>query len=272
MSPVREAVAVTGPQLNSLARIQVRVASGRIGWTGPLLLLVARPVLWMTTQCLVALLFLLLHHRTPWREATYWWSVYFTVGDIGCLIGLRYFTRQEGTRQERTRLRDLIGPIHLRHGRDLFLGAAYFLLFFFFFMAGGYLSQQWFYGSSGVNPSAYILHARALPPWAMAYSITVWWLVSSPTEEMTYQAFVLPRLQALTGRTWVAFAAVAFWWTAQHCVLGFVPDARSLTCRFLGFLPGCMMSIALYLRTRRLMPLILAHWPMDIAAVLMTAF
>jgi len=267
MSPVREAVVVTGPQLNSLARIQVRVASGRIDWTGPLLLLVARPVLWMAAQCVVALLFLLLHRPAPWREATYWWSVYCTSGDVGCLIGLRYFTRQEGTR-----LRDLIGPIHFRYGRDLILGVGYFLLMFPFFLCGGYLAQKLFYGSSGVNPGAYILHARALPVWATVYSITLWWLISSPTEEMTYQAFVLPRLQALTGRTWIAVSAVAFCWTAQHCVFGFVPNARSLACRFLAFLPGCLMSIALYLRTRRLMPLILAHWPMDIAAVLMTAF
>jgi hypothetical protein len=266
MSPVQEAVRVISPQPNSRARIQVRVASGRVGWTGPLLLLIARPVLWMAVQGAVALFFLVRHHPSPWREATYWWSVCFTTGDIGCLLGLRYFTRQEGIG-----LRDLIGPIRLRYGRDLFLGAGFFLLLALFFMGGGYLSQQLFYGS-GINPGAYLLHARALPVWAVAYSIMVWWLISSPTEEMTYQAFVLPRLEALTGRTWIAFATVAFVWAAQHCVLGFIPDARSLACRFLGFLPGCLMTVALYMRTRRLAPLILAHWPMDVAAVLMTAF
>jgi hypothetical protein len=31
-------------------------------------------------------------------------------------------------------------------------------------------------------------------------------------EEITYQAYALPRIQALSGRTWVAIAVVGFWW------------------------------------------------------------
>jgi hypothetical protein len=139
-------------------------------------------------------------------------------------------------------------------------------------MGGGYLAQMLFYGSTGMNPATYLVHAHALPVWAMVYSVTLWWLISSPTEEATYQAYVLPRLEVLTGRTWIAVAIVGFWATAQHCAFGFIPDWRFLACRFLAFLPGCLVIIGIYLRTRRLMPLIFAHWPMDIAAVLLTAF
>jgi len=78
-------------------------------------------------------------------------------------------------------------------------------------------------------------------------------------------------LETLTGRSWIAFAAVGFWWTAQHCVIGFVPDLRSNLCRFVGFLPGVIILIAIYVRTRRLAPLIVGHWIVDLFAVLITA-
>lgn len=196
MSPARETVLVASVQPNSLEAIRERAAAGRIPWIGPLLLVSARSFLWMASQALVALIFLARHHPSPWKEATYWWSVSFTMGDIGCLIGMRYFTRREGIR-----LRDFLGPIRMRRGRDLILGLGYFLLIAPFFAFAPLLAQRLLYGSSGVNPANYLVHAHALPMWAMAYSITLWWFISSPTEEATYQAFVLPRLEVLTGKS-----------------------------------------------------------------------
>jgi membrane protease YdiL (CAAX protease family) len=137
-------------------------------------------------------------------------------------------------------------------------------------MVCGYIAQNLFYGS-GLNPSGFILHSHALQLWATVYSLMLFWPINSVVEEMTYQGYVLPRLEALTGRTWIAFAAVAFWFTAQHCVLGFVPDLRSNLCRFVGFFPGVVIIVLIYARTRRLAPLIVGHWIIDLAAVLMTA-
>ena len=152
----------------------------------------------------------------------------------------------------------------------MWLGIGCFLLFSPGFVVGGYIGQKLLYGT-GVNPSGFILHAHALPLWATLYSLVIWWPINSAVEEMTYQGYVLPRLEALTGRTWIAFAAVVFWFTIQHCVLGFVPDLRSNLCRFVGFLPGCAIISLIYVRTRRLAPLIVGHWIIDFSAVLMTA-
>jgi hypothetical protein len=91
-------------------------------------------------------------------------------------------------------------------------------------------------------------------------------MIWSPTEEATYQAYAMPRLQALTGRTWLAYCIVGFLWAAQHCALPFVPDWKYLAFRFLAFQPGCLAMMAFYLHTRRLAPLIVAHWPTDITA------
>ena len=264
MSPALETSLAATPA-NAPSELQKRVADGRIPWTGPLLLVSARSILLILSQGLVALLLLAWHRPTPWRAAGDWWTVYGTLVDIGCLVGLRYFTRREGIR-----LRDLIGPIRMRRGHDLWLGLSYYLLIFPFFLGGGYFAQKLLYGSSGDSPLKYLVHPHPLPLWAIVYSFTLWWMIWSPTEETTYQAYVLPRLQALTGRNWIAFSIDGVCWAAQHCALPFVPDWRYIFFRFLAFLPGVLVMMLVYLRTRRLAPLIIAHWPMDIVASIMT--
>jgi len=266
MSSASRILPVPGALPNSAEAIRQRAAAGLIPWIGPLLLVSARSVLWLTLQSILALILFALHRPAPLHTAGQWWPLYANLGDLGCLLGMRYLTRREGIR-----LRDLVGPIRLRWGRDLFLGLGLFILIFPFFIAGGYLPQVLLYGSPAKTPVAYLLQAHALPMWAIVYSLTVWWVIQSPTEEMTYQGYVLPRLEVLTGRTWIAYLIVAFWFAAQHCMFPFVPDWKYLLYRFLAFLPGVLVVILVYMRIRRLAPLIVAHWPMDIAAAAMTA-
>jgi hypothetical protein len=44
-----------------------------------------------------------------------------------------------------------------------------------------------------------------------------------------------------------------------------------LLFRFLAFIPGILTLMLIYLRTRRLAPLIVAHWCMDIVGAVMAA-
>ncbi len=266
MPPTHEVATSAADPVNSRSQIQQRMAAGRVSWIGPLLLLPARTVLLLASQGLMALVLLSLHRPRPWREAGDWWSIYGTLVDIGCLIGLRYFTRREGIR-----LRDLIGPIRLRYGRDVWLGLGYFLLVFPLFFGAGWGAQKLLYAPNDPALMSYYLHVRHLPLWAIVYSVGFWWILWSATEEATYQAYILPRLQALTGRNWVALLMVGFWFTAQHCALGFVYDWKFILFRFLAFLPGCLALSTIYLRNQRLAPNIIAHWPMDIAVAIMIA-
>ena len=250
--------------LNAPSAIRDRAVAGLIPWAGPILLVAARTVLWLTLQFLLALVLWAMHHPHPLQSAGRWWIVYANLCDLACLLGLRYFTHKEGIR-----LRDLIGPLRLRYGRDLFLGLGLLVFIFPFFIAGSRLAQYLVYGHTPPLIT-YLLQTHTLPLWATVYSLSVWWVIQSATEEMTYNGYALPRLEALSGRTWLAFVIVGFWFAAQHCVIPFVPDWRYLLFRFLAFLPGCLATLACYLRIRRLAPLIFAHWPMDIAAAIMT--
>ena len=250
---------------NSQSEIRTRVEQGTITWTGPLLVVVGRSALMFVAQGIVAAVLALQGNRTAWLSAGAWWTIYGTLIDLGCLILMWWFVRREGIT-----LRNLIGPIRWRYGRDIFVGIGLFLLVFPLFVGGGVLSGLAFYGTLQVTAYPGILGGRVLPVWAVIYSLSLWWMIWSPTEEMTYQGYVLPRIHALSGRAWIAVLVVSFWWSLQHSFLPFIPDLRFVLWRFLAFLPGVIAFTLVYLRTRRLAPLILAHWLMDISAAVMT--
>ena len=180
MSPAPEIENTIPVPVNARSQIEKRLAEGRISWTGPLVLVAGRSAFWLALQSLLALVFLALHRPAPFRTAGQWWPLYANFGDFGCLLCMKYFTRKEGIR-----LRDLIGPIRMRWGRDAFLGLAILAVAYPCALAGSYLAQVLVYGSPAKTPAAFILQAHALPIWATVYSLTVWWVIQSPTEEMT---------------------------------------------------------------------------------------
>jgi membrane protease YdiL (CAAX protease family) len=252
-------------EANSQTEIERRVGAGRITWAGPLMAVVSRSVFMVVAQAMVAAIYLLRGHPSPWNAAAPWWTVYGTLVDLGCLVLMRKSTRAEGIR-----LRDLVGRIRMRWGYDLFLGFACFLVFMQIFAIPGLLASKLVFGTT--HPSFYpgLLAERSLPFWAVIYSFGVWWLIWSPTEEMTYNGYALPRIQALTGSRIAAVLLVGFWWAIQHSFIPFVLDWKYVMWRFLFFLPGVLVASLLYLWIRRLAPLILAHWPMDLMAAIYT--
>jgi hypothetical protein len=207
-----------------------------------------------------------LNSRTwSWNGAARWWTVYGTLVDVGCLALMAAYTRKEGIR-----LRDLIGRVRLKWGRDLFLGAGIFVLVFPFFIFGAALATRLVYGHGQPPAYAGLADQRILPLWGVLYSLTLWWLIWSPTEEMTYRGYALPRLEVLCRNRWAAIALVSFWWTLQHVFLPFILDWKFVLWRFLAFLPGVVILTLPSLKIRRLPPFIAAHWPMDVAGVFMT--
>ena len=257
------------PSSNSPAAIQQRIQSGRIGWAGPLALTAARTGLLLFVQMLVATGFLIHGNPSPWRAQAPWWTVYATLVDIGCLLLLSLQARREGIR-----LVDLFGVERSRLGREVLWGLLYFVVLFPIVAGLGSKLASWLvYGTTQLTPSMLapgLLSERQLPHWAVVYSLSVFWLVWSPTEEVIYQAYCAARLRALTGSTGATVALVSFWWAFQHSVFPLIFDWRLIVFRFLQFLPLVSVLQLIYLRTRRLPRMIVMHWPMDLFAALLT--
>lgn len=107
---------------------------------------------------------------------------------------------------------------------------------------------------------------RTLPLLAVLYSRILWWPLWSFTEELTYDGYSLPRLVALTKSRWLSIAIVSFFFSIQHSFLSFASFQYGLYM-FLLFIPLTVALGFIYLRVRRLTPLIVAHWLMDLLNV-----
>ena len=165
---------------NSQFEIEQRVAAKRITWTGPLLVVAARSALLIAAQALLASIYLIKHHPSPWSAALPWWTVYATPVDLGCLLLIKKFTATEGIG-----IGVLVGRPRLRWGGDIFAGLGYFLLVFPLFLVMPTIGLRLLYGTTNVDMHPGLLIARSLPLWAVVYSLSVWWIVWSPTEQTT---------------------------------------------------------------------------------------
>ena len=67
--------------------------------------------------------------------------------------------------------------------------------------------------------------------------------------------------EALTGRSWRAVLIVAGGFGLQHIALPLLPSGTFMLWRLPPSLLLGLINAALYLRVRRLLPFILAHWP-----------
>jgi len=257
------------PTPNSAPSIQRRVQSGRVGWWGPLALASARTCLVLLVQGGLAAAFWHRGNPAPWRAQAPWWTVYATLIDIGCLLLLRRQARSEGIR-----LVDLFGIDRSRLGWEALWGLALFIFLFPIVVGGGATLASWLvYGTPHLRTASSavgLIAARHLPRWAVCYSLTVFWLVWSPTDQAIYQGYCAARLKALTGKTWVTVTVVGFWWALQHSLFPLVLDWRLILYRFLQFLPLVVVIQLIYLRSRALPRMIFMQWPMDLIAAWVT--
>jgi membrane protease YdiL (CAAX protease family) len=244
---------------NSKAKLQERLQAGRIRWTWPVLIVFARLIFAVAAQSLVAGLYLLRGHPTPWQAAGPWWIVYGTLIDIGCLVLLAWLACREGIR-----LLDLVSFVRRRLGRDLLLGVVFIFLFVILAFGGGTIIGRLMYGG---NPAPATM--VPLPLWGALYGLVVWPIIWGIAEEMTYQGYSLPRLQILSGRGWLAVLIVCIGWAIQHSALPLMLDWQWMLYRFLSSLPIAIVLPIVYFRTRRLLPFIIAHWVADAGGVLM---
>jgi hypothetical protein len=238
---------------NSPAEIRARNDAGAIPWSGPALMLLARSGLAVVAQALVAILLAVQGSPSPWRDAGSWLPVYGTLIDAGCLYALWRLARREGIR-----LIDFAALDRDRLGRDILLGLALIPVSLLLILAGNYGSSLLVFG----NLDAPDVFTR-LPLMPALYAVLVFPLVWGITEQATYNGYVLPRLQVLTGSTVLAVGAVAFFWSFQHALMPLTLDPDFMLYRALAPIPFSTFQAILYLRIRRIIPFATAHWLMD---------
>jgi hypothetical protein len=234
---------------------------GTLTWRGPALMLFARSGWAVVAQALTVSIFALRSSPTPWQDAEPWLPVYGTLIDAGCLALLWWLTRREGIR-----LVDLLSFDRARLGRDVLLGFALVPVGLGLVLGGVYAAGWLVYG----KPAGPYLYG-SLPRPAAFYGVLVFPFVWGFTEQMTYNGYLVSRLQVVFRNTGRAVALVAFVWSFQHVVMPFIFDTNYVLFRLLSPLPYSTFQTLLYLRLRRLLPFAIAHALLDGASVLISA-
>ncbi len=228
----------------------------------PWLMLVARSLLFLALQALIALIFLLSGSVDSWNASAGWWPFSIIITDLVCLALLIHFYRQEGKR-----FWDVF------HVERKFIKQDLFFLLGFLVIAGplGYLPNlwcaRWLFGDPQI---ALDLLVRPLPVWAAIASFALFPLLQGLVEIPTYMLYALPRLEVQGLHPWLAVALASSFLSAQHMFAPFLPDSRFITYRLVMFLPFAVL-IALVMRARpRLMPyMAVIHALMDLSVAVM---
>jgi hypothetical protein len=242
---------------NSREALVRRREAATLTWRGPALVLFARSACAVAAQAVVAAIFFLRASPTPWRDAAPWLPVYGTLIDAGCLALLWRLTRREGIG-----LFDLVGFERSRLARDVLLGVALIPVSLLFIFGGTYAAGWIVYGA---RAEPYFLGGLPLP--ATLYGLLVWPFVWGLVEQMTYNGYLVPRVQVLCRRTSVAIAIVALPWALQHAFMPLTFDPKFMAFRLLASVPFSAVQVLYYLRLRRLVPLAVGHALMDAATV-----
>jgi membrane protease YdiL (CAAX protease family) len=243
-----------GPTLpSSPAALDARARAGRLSLAGVLVMTFARTVLAFLCQGLCALVLLARGSEDAWLEAADWMTVWASGVDLGSLALLAWFLRREEISiPDLFRAREPIGL-----PRTLGLALLYLLLLGALGFAVASATNWLLTGALLAEPPV-----TSLPRWAGLYSTLVWPLLWGFTEEATYNGYAAPRLAALRGSR-VAVLVVSLGWMLQHIALPFRADGVFLALRLAPSLAIALAATSLYLRTRRLLPLAIAHWIID---------
>jgi len=242
---------------NSHEALLRRRDAGTLTWRGPALMLFARAACAVGAQALVAAVFALRSSPTPWHDAEPWLPVYGTLIDAGCLALLWRLTRREGLR-----LFDLVGFERTRLARDALLGLALIPASLVLIFGGTFAAGWLLYGA----PAPPYLFGH-LPLLAALYGVLVFPFVWGLTEQMTYSGYLVSRFQVLSRSTSLAIVFVAFAWSLQHAFMPLTFDAKYMAFRVLSSVPYSVFLTLLYLRLRRLVPLVIVHALLDGASV-----
>jgi len=246
------------PKIDSL-KINGQIINWAIG------LVLARCILLVCVQGMLAFYFSSKGDITPWESAAKWWTVYGNIVDVICLLLIIYVLKKEGKN-----ISSLLDFSKTKFLKDLKSGLIIFFLIFpiiglLYSIGTGIL----LFNESTLEQISGQLAERALPSWAYYYSILIWWIIWSTTEELTYQAYSLPRLMKKYGQVKVLLF-IGFFWALQHSFLPLIFDWRYMLWRLVTFFPLVVCLMISYMKTGRITPVIIAHALMDINAALWT--
>jgi hypothetical protein len=242
--------------LNSRVQIQTRYSAGKIHPAQSVLMLFSRLVLFGLFQALAAVIFTLLGSSEAWQASIAWWPVTATLANLVNLLLLTVLARNEGMR-----LIDLYRVEKHNIGKELLVVLGFLVLAAPISMLPNIAIGNWLFGD--VNLASALMF-RPLPRWVI-YMIMVAFPITIALSEMpNYYSYVMPRLEAMIKKPWLAVGIAGVFHALQHVTLPLIFDVRFILWRLLMFLPFALfVATILRLRPRQLPYMLVVHALMD---------
>ncbi|MBN2323436.1 MAG: CPBP family intramembrane metalloprotease [Spirochaetes bacterium] len=226
----------------------------------PYLMLPVRTLLFFAFGLLFLLALGLQKGADPLQQVTRWWFFQVIFTNIVCFILLRRLVKKEGVSYF-----SLFSIDRSLIKQDL-------RIFLLILVPSGILGVGGMFGSSlllyGDLSPLEIMNQR-LPVWASAAALLVFPVTIAFVESPTYFGYCLQRIEVVSGRRLAAFILSVFFLAVQHMGIPMVFEANYLFWRFLSFLPLAAFFGWVYLRIRRLLPLVIVHFLMDLQVSVM---
>jgi CAAX protease family protein len=248
---------------NTFASLTVARASGRLGWTWPLVFCVIRFPL-LVAGFVVALWVFRSTDSAHAGELAQAFTRYNAplLADIVCIGLLLWRVRREGMT-----LRDLVRPTRQHLVRDLVRGVLILVpvacIVSVFNVLYAILSPS--SALQGVGAASLLNPLGAT--WHVVITLLIIPISSGITEELVYRGYALPWLRALTGRRWLAIAITALGFGLQHVAFALVDWRLALIGGISMVMVGVAYGIFYFVARQRLLPLMLVHWQADFVSL-----
>jgi len=221
--------------------------------------LIMRTLLFLVFGFAIIGYFMLSGDDSPLKSAEKWWPFQALFANIITYFILKSFARKEGI--------SYISLFHFEKGKGkkyawetlwlVFVGLGFggiSLYIFAFILFGSFIPPD--------------LMFQELPVWALIIAIILFPLSNGLVETTTYIGYALPRLQAITGRKWLAILFAGSALALQHIALPVVMDGNYMLWRFLSFVPLALVLGYIFTKTKRLVPIAIAHFLMDLQLII----
>lgn len=250
------------PHPNAVQAIRPRATSGRVTRGRVAFMLLFRLVGFAAVQGLIAVVFALRGAAEPWAASVAWWPVSAVVVSLANLALLAGLTRREGLRYV-----DLLAFDRRTAGRDVLIALGLSLVALPLAIGPIYLLSTVLF-TDPMTPSNVLF--QPLPRAVAAAGLILFPLTIALSELPNYYGYVMPRLEALGARAWVAVAVPAFFLAAQHAALPLVFDWRFMAYRLGTFaLFALLLGVVLHWRPRLMPYLMVSHFLIDLSTAWM---
>ena len=245
---------------NSVEEIQKKAQSGVIQWHWPVTMLFLRTFLFFVFGFLILFVLNLSKISGPNLELTRWWTYQVISANVVCFFLLSWLATKENMK-----FSDLIGLEKGLFKKDMLLVLALLIPSGIIGYLPVYLAGVWLYGNT---TPAFMF--QSLPMWAAIFSVIFFPLTNALIETPTYFGYSFQRIAGLSGNKWWALVLAATFLALQHIAIPLYLDLKYMLWRFLSFLPFAFFAGYIYLKIRRLLPIMVLHYLADLYLVVMT--